>query len=91
MAEKIEVSYNSNNGLLTPELLKSLFEDDEIYEYTVNISKDYKDFKDDAVTHLKFLQKQCDEGLKNNNIQTLNAINNFITSFLIRNDFIENN
>ncbi len=58
MTEDIRVSYNSNNGLLTPELLKVLFEDEEIYEYTVSIVKDYRDFKDEVVTHLKFLQKQ---------------------------------
>lgn len=80
---------NENNQEIVHSMLKTFFKGDEIYEYTDSVTKDYKEFKSDVIHHLKFLQKQCEKGLKDNDIMALNGINNYITSFLIRNHLID--
>lgn len=79
----------NTNGILTEELLRVLFNENEIYTYGFDVSQEYKDFKENVISHLKFLKKRCKEGMEKDNIQTLNGINNHITSFLIKNHLIE--
>jgi len=77
------------SGDITHKMLKIFFKGDEIYKYTDSILQDYKEFKEEVIHHLKFLQKECDEGMKEKNVMKLNGINNYITSFLIRNHLID--
>ena len=81
--------YKTPNGILTEELLRVLFDEKEIYAYGVDVSEEYKDFRENVISHLKFLKKSCKKGMEKDNIQALNGINNHITSFLIKNHLIE--
>jgi len=70
-------------------MLKTLFDEKEIYQYTISVSQDYKEFKEEVITHLQFLDKVCNDGIKENNVMALNGIRNYITSFLFRNHLID--
>jgi len=81
----LQVSQESSDALLTENMLKVLFDEKEIYKYTISVSQDYKEFKEEVITHLNFLDKVCDDGLKEKNVMALNGIRNHIVSFLLRN------
>lgn len=81
----MQVSQESSDALLTENMLKVLFDEKEIYKYTISVSQDYKEFKEEVITHLNFLDKVCDDGLKEKNVMALNGIRNHIVSFLLRN------
>ncbi len=78
-----------NETILTDHLLHAFFDAKEIYEYANDVSSEYKYFREDVINHLKFLQRRCKEGIKNDNIKVLNGVINHITSFLIKNSLID--
>lgn len=82
-------SQELNNGLLTDALLHVFYDEKEIYKYANDISDDYREFKNDVINHLKFLQRKCRKGIDDNNIRSLNGVINHITSFLIKNSLID--
>lgn len=85
----LQISETDSQALLTERMLKTLFNQKEIYKYTISVSQDYKEFQEEVVNHLNFLDKVCDEGLKQENIMALNGIRNHIVSFLLRNHLTE--
>lgn len=85
----MQISENHSEALLTEKMLKTLFNQKEIYKYTISVSQDYKEFQEEVVNHLHFLDKVCDEGLKEKDIMALNGIRNYIVSFLLRNHLTE--
>jgi len=85
----LNISVESKDTIMTETMLKTFFNKDEIYQYTISISHDYKEFKEDVIHHLNFLDNVCAEGLKEKDVMALNGVRNYITSFLIRNNLID--
>lgn len=84
-----ESTLDFNDVILTEHLLHTFFDEKEIYEYANDVSHEYTYFRKDVINHLKFLQRRCKEGIKNDNIKVLNGVINHITSFLIKNSLID--
>lgn len=82
-------SQEFNKGFLTDALLHTFYDEKEIYTYANDISSEYKEFKDDVINHLEFLQRRCRKGIDDNNIKILNGVINHITSFLIKNSLVD--